>query len=318
MERLNLSIIAILLLASSCFANEGEINIGTGNAQTKGEGIDTGLNDPKLGSEGVDDQSGDPVDDSNSSNALFVENFDYYQNDGVSIDTNFLTRPDFQSKWSVYQKSGVTQKLETINNDVAWGPIGINTHWLGSIITKETYSFPVTIEWDMYQENNYSSGTSMDGICIYEGSSVTRDSKYGVVVSSTNYGCLGVFRYSQNSAPALVPTGFFYNSSNPDLTTYSKEDSHEIQNDYSKAYLIGTHSLRDYRFTVSVAADNSITITVQFKDGTNQATKTITGSVNTNTTNFHIEFYSGDYQNYRIYFTSIKESYFVVAATSIN
>lgn len=241
---------------------------------------------------------GDPNDNGNTSNENEGNN---PANPSIIFEDDFeYALSDLTTKWTTVTKHGnVVHEISTNNGSKGWAAYYTSSHWGGSIVSKQTFNLPVTIEWDQHQVSSAmpTSTTSMEGICIYEGG-VVRNSYYYYVQTATDYGCFRFYRNTIMTYPIVYPEGIFYNTDDPTMVDWG-------------AGLMGYHLSGvyvNYRTTLTIREDLTYDFNVQFID--NPAVNDLQHSgvipVGNTPTNFYIEFNNGDYNAGKTFFDNIK------------
>lgn len=282
-----LLLVFIMFNVTSCLEEDEAITV----SKVKKSNID---DDNSLG----EDSGGES---SNPATLIFEEDFEYNLSD---LSTN----------WTISNKhSSITHEISQNNGSNAWAANYGSSHWGTSIVSKQTFNLPVTIEWDQHQVSSSApSTTASEGLCIYEGAEV-RNSYYHYVVGATNLGCLWFYRNSIDPTPIFYGVGVLYNSSHPDVDNFDSSANTHLGIHLASVYL-------DYRVTITMRQDLTFDVTIQFKDGPGGSEIHYDGVIPSESvpTNFYLDFNNGDYSSGKTFYDNIKVWDGEVSPTPIN
>lgn len=235
---------------------------------------------------------------------VFEEDFEYKLSNG-SINTNFLSDSGFQNKWDTYSLDS-THALSTHDGSIKWSPDG--TSWWGaSLITKQTFNLPISIEFTLEHSLGYSSASAFEGICLTDATfnDTQRRDKYAYPINAplTNFGCLMMAQQTNITENSGIYTnGIFLNSS---FFNSLGNDQVVTNGTPSRTHYIFTAGLSAYnKITITIGADLVYEITVYDE---NNVVRSFSSSLNNNITNFNVEVHSSDYSSgKKSYFDNIK------------
>jgi len=241
------------------------------------------------------DTSGQTCDDVKSSsidsteggknfNILLSESFEY-KTDG-SLNTNFQNDSSFSSKWDVYKDAGQGE-IDLINvagNQMLRSYRRSGSHWGAGVATKMTFNPGVKIKYRHHVQSHYTNGTSSEGLFIYTGNRVDAG-YYGFPGSADNLGAITTY---MRGGARFYTSGIFGNGTNFELLPTS-----------------ALPLVMDY--TVYINTDLTWRVEIEFPEKPSMSTFVKTGTLTVSKlSNFHLEWYSGDYGDRYSYFDNIE------------